>query len=76
MPAFEHDRPDLVPLFRSRVDARGVVCTGVHEEDGARGGAAKSGQEAGTVESDRAWVIVRIRDRLDGDIFENGVMVY
>ena len=53
-----------------------VVCASVDEEHAPVLGSLERGLVALEVEADRGGVVVRVRDRLDADVVEDGVVVH
>lgn len=71
----ERNIRDRLPLLARGVHARRVVRTRVDEEHRPVGRGPERVREAGVVEADRRWVVVRVSDRLDPDVPEDRKVV-
>lgn len=69
------DLGDLLPLVGGRVDAGGVVGTGVEEDGGTGRDGLEVSNHAVEVEGDGLFVVVAVVARLEAGVLEDGLVV-
>ena len=66
---------NLLPLLPRGIDAGRIVGTCMEKDYGACGKGVQGVEEGLVSETDRPGVVIRVRDRLDADITEDGEVV-